>query len=63
MHTRTQAKEPLTPDQTLLVLLAQTGDRTALEQLLCDAYPPLRRYITRLVGGALADDILQETSL
>jgi RNA polymerase sigma-70 factor (ECF subfamily) len=63
MHPRTQAKEPATPDQTLLVLLAQTGDRTALEQLLRDAYAPLRRYITRLVGVALADDILQETSL
>jgi len=63
MHTRTQAKEPQNPDQTLLVLLAQAGDRTALEQLLRDAYTPLRRYITRLVGTALADDILQETSL
>jgi RNA polymerase sigma-70 factor, ECF subfamily len=63
MHTRTQAKESPPPDQTLLVLLAQTGDRTALEQLLRDSYAPLRRYITRLVGAALADDILQETSL
>src|SRR5580692_5120083 len=63
MHTRTQEKEPATPNQTLLVLLAQTGDRTALEQLLRDAYAPLHRYITRLVGAALADDILQETSL
>jgi RNA polymerase sigma-70 factor (ECF subfamily) len=45
------------------VLLAQTGDRGALEQLLRDTYAPLRRYITRLVGAALADDILQETSL
>jgi RNA polymerase sigma-70 factor (ECF subfamily) len=63
MQTRTQAKEPATPDQTLLVLLAQTGDRTALEQLLRDAYAPLRRYVTRLVGDALTDDILQETSL
>ncbi len=63
MQTRTQATEPATPDQTLLVLLAQTGDRTALEQLLRDAYAPLRRYITALVGAALADDILQETSL
>jgi RNA polymerase sigma-70 factor (ECF subfamily) len=62
MHTRSQAKEPA-PDQTLLVLLAQTGDRAALEQLLRDAYAPLRRYITRLVGAALADDVLQETSL
>src|SRR5580692_5309120 len=63
MHTRTQEKEPATPNQTLLVLLAQTGDRTALEQLLRDAYAPLHRYITRLVGTALADDILQETAL
>ena len=63
MDTPTPAKEPATPDQTLLVLLAQTGDRAALEQLLHDAYPPLRRYITGLVGAALADDILQETSL
>jgi RNA polymerase sigma-70 factor (ECF subfamily) len=52
-----------TPDQTLLVLLAQTGDRTALEQLLRETYGPLRRYITHLAGPAMADDILQETSL
>jgi hypothetical protein len=63
MHTRTQAKEPAAPDQTLLVLLAQTGDRAALEQLLRDSYAPLRRYVTGLIGATLADDILQETSL
>jgi RNA polymerase sigma-70 factor (ECF subfamily) len=63
MDTPTPATEPATPDQTLLVLLAQTGDRTALEKLLHEAYPPLRRYIRGLVGAALADDILQETSL
>src|SRR6202042_1815491 len=63
MHTQTHAKESPTADQTLLVLLAQTGDRTALEQLLHNTYAPLRRYITRLVGAALADDVLQETSL
>ena len=63
MQTRSQAKEPATPDQTMLVLLAQTGDRTALEQLLRGCYAPLRRYIIRLAGSALADDILQETSL
>ena len=63
MDTRTPAKKTATPDQTLLVLLAQTGDRTALEQLLHDAYPPLRRYIRGLIGAAFADDILQETSL
>ena len=63
MDTSRQAKEPATPDQTFLVLLAQAGDRAALEQLLREAYAPLRRYITRLAGAALADDILQETSL
>jgi RNA polymerase sigma-70 factor (ECF subfamily) len=47
----------------MLVLLAQTGDRAALEQLLHGAYVPLRRYITRLAGAGLADDVLQETSL
>ncbi|AXC15021.1 RNA polymerase ECF-type sigma factor [Acidisarcina polymorpha] len=63
MRTLTQREKPPTQDQTLLVLLAQAGDRGALEQLLHDTYPPLRRYITRLVGVALADDVLQETSL
>ena len=63
MHTQTPAKETAAPDQTLLVLLAQSGDREALEQLLRDAYGPLRWYITNLAGAALADDILQETSL
>jgi RNA polymerase sigma-70 factor (ECF subfamily) len=63
MYTRTHAMELSTPHQTLLVLLAQTGDRTALEELLRDTYAPLRRYITGLVGAGLADDILQETSL
>jgi RNA polymerase sigma-70 factor (ECF subfamily) len=63
MRTQTQAKEQPTPDQTMLVLLAQAGDRGALEQLLRDAYAPLRRYITHLVGVSLADDVLQETSL
>jgi RNA polymerase sigma-70 factor (ECF subfamily) len=57
------AMEPPTPDQTLLVLLAQAGDRAALEQLLHETHAPLRRYITRLAGADLADDILQETAL
>ncbi len=56
-------KELPTPDETLLVLLAQTGDRAALEELLRGIHAPLRRYITRLAGDALADDILQETAL
>ena len=63
MNTRTQAEDAAIAGQTMLVLLAQAGDRAALEQLLHDAYAPLRRYITGLVGAALADDILQETSL
>jgi RNA polymerase sigma-70 factor, ECF subfamily len=63
MRNPTHAKEGPIPDLTLLVLLAQTGDRTALEQLLHETYAPLRRYITRLACAALADDILQETSL
>ena len=56
-------KELQTPGQTLLVLLAQSGDRAALEQLLRDVHAPLRRYISRLAGAHLADDILQETAL
>lgn len=63
MRTPPHPKDPKTPDQTLLVLLAQTGDRAALEQLLRDTHGPLRRYITRLAGADLADDILQETSI
>lgn len=56
-------KEPQTPDQTLLVLLAQTGDRAAMEQLLHDIHAPLRRYISGLVGLDFADDVLQETAI
>lgn len=58
-----QPTELPAPDQILLVLLAQAGDRGALEQLLRDIHAPLRRYITRLAGATLADDILQETAL
>src|ERR1039457_4793167 len=63
MHAPSHPKEPPPSDQTLLVLLAQTGDRAALEQLLRNSHAPLRRYITRLAGADLADDILQETSI
>src|ERR1700758_5527625 len=63
MHDSSHLKEPSPSDQTLLVLLAQTGDRAALEQLLPNSHAPLRRYITRLAGAGLADDILQETSI
>jgi RNA polymerase sigma-70 factor (ECF subfamily) len=63
MDTATNIKESTRSDQTLLVLLAQSGDRAALEQLLHDIYAPLRRYIIRLAGVTLADDVLQETSI
>lgn len=63
MHAPIQPKESLPPGQTLLVLLAQAGDRAALEQLLHDIYAPLRHYISRLAGADLADDVLQETAI
>ena len=63
MQSASQPKETLPPDQTLLVLLAQAGDRASLEQLLHGIYAPLHRYITRLAGADLADDILQETAI
>jgi RNA polymerase sigma-70 factor (ECF subfamily) len=63
MHTETDEMEPAPIEQTMLVLLAQAGDREALEELLRAAYAPLRRYVTYLVGADLADDVLQETSL
>jgi RNA polymerase sigma-70 factor, ECF subfamily len=63
MQDPTNLREPFHSGQTLLVLLAQTGDRAALEQLLRAIYAPLRGYISRLAGPDLADDILQETSI
>lgn len=51
MDTRTRAKKLETPDQTLLVLLAQAGDRSALEQLLRHAYAPTRLFHRRLAAG------------
>ena len=63
MRTRFNLEEPAPAGQTLLVLLAQSGDRAALEQLLHNAYRPLRGYVVRLAGTTLADDILQETSI
>lgn len=46
---------------TLLVLLAQTGDRAALDELLQSIQEGLHRYLRRLTGDpSLADDVLQE---
>ena len=63
MHAPSHPKEPTPSDQTLLVLLAQTGDRAALEQLLRNSHALLRRYVTGLAGADLVDDILQETAI
>ena len=45
------------------VLRAQCGDRDALELVLRAVQPPLRRYISGLVGADDADDILQDVLL
>ena len=45
------------------MLRAQCGDRDALELVLRAVQPPLRRYISGLVGADDADDILQDVLL
>ena len=43
------------------VLLAQSGDREALDELLREIAPPLHGYLRTMTGSAaLADDLLQE---
>jgi DNA-directed RNA polymerase specialized sigma24 family protein len=51
------------PDERVLVALAQSGDRDALEALLRRYYRPLRAFIVPLVGGSHADDVLQDIAL
>jgi RNA polymerase sigma-70 factor (ECF subfamily) len=55
------------PDQIqeiFLVLRSQSGDRTALDELLKSIQAPLYRYISRLAGDeAFAEDVLQEVFL
>jgi RNA polymerase sigma-70 factor (ECF subfamily) len=46
-----------------LVLLAQCGDRGALEALLLGLQAPLSHYVAGLVGESDADDVLQEVFL
>ena len=47
--------------ETRLVLLAQSGDRAALEELFESVAGPLGRYVRAATGDrALADDVLQE---
>lgn len=47
-------------DEILLVLRARCGDREALELLLRDVCPALRRYAATLVGTQDADDVVQD---
>ncbi len=49
--------------QAHLVLLAQAGDRDALEALLRGIQPNLHRYIRSLTGMDGADDVLQDVFL
>ena len=50
-----------TKRETRLVLLAQSGDRAALESLFEAIQTPLGRYVRAAVGDAtLAEDVLQE---
>jgi DNA-directed RNA polymerase specialized sigma24 family protein len=49
--------------QSLLVALAQSGDKGAFERLFLAIHPPLLRYIGGIVGYEQAEDVLQETFL
>ena len=50
-----------TKRETRLVLLAQSGDRAALEELFESIQSPLGRYVRAATGdSALAEDVLQE---
>ena len=50
-----------TADEARAVLLAQLGDREALETVLRSVQAPLRGYVSRIVGATEADDVLQNT--
>jgi len=49
-------------DETLLVMLTQRGDTAAFEKLLRRLHAPMRQYVTRMVGTADADDVLQDVA-
>jgi DNA-directed RNA polymerase specialized sigma24 family protein len=49
--------------ETMLVLLAQQSDVAAFEELLRRLHGPLRQYVTRMVGGSDADDVLQDAAI
>lgn len=51
------------PDEALLVLRAQFGDREALDVLLRAIRPSLLRYASSVVGAGDAEDLIQEVLL
>ncbi len=51
------------PDEFVLVALAQSGDREALESLFRRLYRPLRSYLCQMVPSPQTDDVLQEIAL
>jgi RNA polymerase sigma-70 factor (ECF subfamily) len=53
----------LDSEEPILVALAQSGDRDALEALLRRNYQRLRAFVTPMVGGSHVDDVLQEIAL
>ena len=48
------------PDEALLVLRAQLGDREALEALLRAIRPSLLRFVAGIIGADDAEDLLQD---
>src|SRR5688572_1854239 len=52
---------PTSIEDAQRVVRAQGGDRQALETLLRSVQPRLYRYVSRLVGGDDAPDVVQET--
>ena len=54
----------MTPSEGWWVLKAQAGDLEALDRLLRGIYPPLLRFVTRIVPDrSAAEDVLQDTML
>ncbi len=51
------------PEEVLLVLRAQNGDRDAFEALLRKLHGPVRGYLSGLLGASVADDAVQDTFL
>lgn len=53
----------MNPDHSSLISAAQTGNPVALEQLISQCYPDLRRYAQKHCHASHAEDAIQETLL